>query len=181
MADLEHIDSVYCSSSRAAARRWRRSRGAVAGRALAVGAGLLVGAGSSSAWASCNQAITVTEKQQLNYGTIAVTSGGGTVTMAANGTVSAPSGFTLSGITNPGSFHVTGTNGCSVSISFVAGSLTGPGAAMQIWNFTTNAGPNPTLAPPAGQLDFNVGADLIVNAGQPGGSYSGTYTVTVIY
>jgi len=52
---------------------------------------------------------------------------------------------------------------------------------MQIQNFTTNAGSTPILNPAGGVLDFNVGADLIVNASQLGGSYSGTYTVTVIY
>ena len=131
--------------------------------------------------AACNKTITVTETQQMNYGTIAVTSGGGTVTIAANGTVSAPGGFVLSGAPTAGVFHVTGSNNCAVVISFTAGSLTGPGTAMPLGNFTTNAGANPTLQPPGGQLDFNVGADLSVNAGQLGGNYSGTYTVTVIY
>jgi Mat/Ecp fimbriae major subunit len=153
------------------------------GQAMLAGAALalLLGAAVVPASAACNKAITVTETQQMNYGTIAVTSGGGTVTMATTGTVSAPGGFTVSGITNAGSFHVTGTNNCTVSISFVAGSLTGPGTAMQIQNFTTNAGSTPILNPAGGVLDFNVGADLIVNASQLGGSYSGTYTVTVIY
>jgi Mat/Ecp fimbriae major subunit len=142
---------------------------------------VLLGASSPAALAACNKAITVTEMQQMNYGTIAVTSGGGTVTMAANGTVSAPGGFTVTGITAPGTFQVTGTNNCVVTISFVAGSLTGPGTAMQIQNFTTNAGASPTLNPAGGVLTFNVGADLVVNSGQLGGSYSGAYTVTVIY
>jgi hypothetical protein len=62
------------------------------------------------------------------------------------------------------------------------GSLLGPGAAMQIRNFTTDAGANPMLLPPRpSHLDFSVGADLLVNAGQAGGNYSGVYTVTVIY
>ena len=134
-----------------------------------------------TARAACNKAITVAETQQMDYGTIAVTSGGGTVTMATTGTVSAPAGFLVSGITNAGSFHVTGTNGCSVTISFVAGSLTGPGTAMQIQNFITDAGATPILNPAGGALNFNVGADLVVNAAQAGGSYSGTYTVTVVY
>jgi Mat/Ecp fimbriae major subunit len=144
-------------------------------------AALLLGLAIRPAWAACNKPITVSETLQMNYGTIAVTNGGGTVTMNSNGTVSPPPGFTVSGITNAGRFLVTGTNGCSVTISFVAGALAGPGTAMQINNFTTDAGANPTLAPPAGQLTFNVGADLIVNAAQKGGNYSGTYTVTVIY
>jgi uncharacterized protein DUF4402 len=32
-----------------------------------------------------------------------------------------------------------------------------------------------------GTVNFNVGADLAVNPAQAGGSYSGTYSVTVIY
>jgi len=149
-----------------------------AGVTLAV----LLGASSPAALAACNKAITVTETQQMNYGTIAVTSGAGTVTIAPNGTVTAPGGFTVSGLTAAGKFHVTGSRNCAVVISFVAGSLLGPGAAMQIRNFTTDAGMNPTLLPPRpSHLDFSVGADLVVNAGQAGGSYSGTYTVTVIY
>jgi hypothetical protein len=67
-----------------------------------------------------------------------------------------------------------------VAISFVAGSLIGPGASMQVRNFTTDAGANPVLTN-AGTLDFDVGGDLVVNANQVGGSYSGSYTVTVIY
>jgi hypothetical protein len=149
-------------------------------RAAGVAALVLCGA-ATPASAACNKAITVAETQQINYGTIIVTAGGGTVTMAANGTVSVPGGFSQTGLPTAGSFHVAGTNNCAVTISFLAGSLTGPGAAMQIRNFTTNAGATPTLNPAGGALDFSVGADLVVNAGQAGGSYSGTYSVTVIY
>ncbi len=65
-------------------------------------------------------------------------------------------------------------------ISFTAGALTGPGNAMTINNFTNNAGANPVLDA-SGNLSFKVGADLVIGANQKGGSYSGTYTVTVIY
>jgi Mat/Ecp fimbriae major subunit len=134
------------------------------------------------AWAACNKAITLAETQQMNYGTIAAASAGGTVTMGSSGTVSAPAGFTLSGVTAVGAFHLTGSPNCSVTISFVAGLLAGPGTSMAIQNFTSSVGTNPTINPPGGgQLDFNVGADLIVHASQAGGSYSGTYTVTAIY
>lgn len=142
---------------------------------------VLLGAASPAAWAACNATITVTETQQMNYGTIVAAAGGGTVTISTAGIVSASGGFALSGAPAAGKFHVTGTNNCGVSISFVAGSLTGPGTAMQIRNFTTDAGAAPTLHPPGGQLDFDVGADLVVNANQKGGTYNGTYTVTVIY
>jgi hypothetical protein len=144
----------------------------------------LLGVGSQAWAARCdNQSnpVTIAETQQMNYGKIAVTNGGGTVTIAASGSISAPGGFTVSGITAPGKFRVTGKQDCVVSISFLAGSLTGPGTAMTIQNFTTNAGANPTLDHNNGILDFNVGADLLVNSSQTGGSYSGTYSVTVIY
>ena len=144
----------------------------------------LVGAGSDAAWAAtCDEnkrPITITETQQMNYGTIAVTNGGGTVTLSATGGVSAPGGFTVSGVTTPGQFQVSGRRNCALAIGFLAGFLTGPGAQMQIRNFTTNAGANPVLGN-NGRLNFNVGADLVVNSSQAGGSYSGTYTVTVIY
>ena len=150
----------------------------------------LLGTASPLAWAAggCDETsnpITISETQQINYGAIAVTNGGGTVTIAPGGTVSAPGGFTVSGVTSAGKFHVTGKQNCAVSISFLAGSLTGPGTAMPIGNFTNNAGASPSLniigAGSLGSLDFSVGADLTVNSNQTGGSYSGTYTVTVIY
>jgi hypothetical protein len=150
----------------------------------------LLGLANPPAWAAggCDETsnpITISEQQQINYGTIAVTNGGGTVTISPSGTVSAPGGFTVSGLTSAGKFHVTGKQNCSVSISFLAGSLTGPGTAMSIGNFTNNAGASPSLnivgAGTLGSLDFSVGADLTVNPNQAGGSYSGTYTVTVIY
>lgn len=150
--------------------------------------GAMVSTVNATAWAArCDEAkdpITISETQQMNYGTIAVTNGGGTVTMAPGGSVTAPGGFTVTGVTTAGQFRVTGKSGCSVTISFGAGFLTGPGTAMQINNFTTNAGTNPTLNQVSGnqgRLDFNVGGDLVVNPNQVGGSYSGTYTVTVIY
>ncbi len=155
----------------------QRFVGVVSGATIA----LLLTVWALPAFAACNKAITVSETQQMNYATIAVTSGGGTVTISPSGMLSAPGGFVLSGMPAAGQFNVTGTNGCAVTISFTPGALTGPGTAMTITNFTTNAGPTPTLQPPSGQLSFSVGADLRVNAGQRGGSYSGTYTVTVVY
>ena len=149
----------------------------------------LFGVTSPPAWAaSCDETtnpITISETQQISYGTIAVTNGGGTVTISTTGGVTAPGGFTVSGVTSAGKFHVTGKQNCSVFISFLAGSLTGPGTAMAIRNFTNSAGANPSFSTAGGgslgSVDFSVGADLTVNPSQAGGSYSGTYTVTVIY
>ena|SRR6185437_4319465 len=150
----------------------------------------LLDVASPPAWAGggCDQTtnpITISQTQAISYGTIAVTNGGGTVTISPTGTVAAPGGYTVSGATSAGKFHVTGKQNCSVIISFIAGSLTGPGVAMAIGNFTNSAGASPSLnivgAGTLGSLDFSVGADLTVNPNQSGGSYSGTYSVTVIY
>jgi len=144
-------------------------------------AGLLLCAMADSASAApCNKPITVTQTGQMSYGNIAPALGGGTVTLSSAGIASAPAGFALTGGAAAGKFHVTGRRNCAVAISFVAGSLFGPGASMQVRNFTTDAGANPILSS-AGTLDFDVGGDLVVNANQVGGSYSGSYTVTVIY
>jgi Domain of unknown function (DUF4402) len=144
-------------------------------------AAFLLSVAADAASAACNQTITIAQTQPLSYGNIAPASGGGTVTVSSAGIASAPFGFALSGGSAAGQFRVTGSNNCVVSISFVAGSLIGPGPAMQIRNFTTDAGASPTLHPPGGLLDFDVGGDLVVNANQPGGTYIGSYTVTVIY
>jgi len=138
-------------------------------------------AGVMPAVAACNKTITITQLQAIRFGTIAPATAGGRVTVAATGSESAPSGFALAGGAAAGSFRVTGTNSCIVSIAFGAGSLLGPGTAMTVTNFTTNAGANPKLSPAGGQLTFAVGADLVVNAGQTGGAYNGTYTITVTY
>jgi Domain of unknown function (DUF4402) len=149
---------------------------------MAAMAALMALAGASPALAACNKAIAITQAAAMSFGTIGAT-GSGRVTVSPGGIVTAPSGYFLASTpATPaaGQFNVTGTNNCSVVISFTPGSLTGPGPAMTITNFTTNAGANPKLSG-GGRLTFSVGADLVVNSGQPGGSYSGTYSVTVVY
>lgn len=157
------------------------------GRCLALLGGmvaaLLVGwAGSASA--TCNKTITVTETQQMNFGTIGAATAGGTVTLSPSGTATGPASFLLTGAPVAGKFLVTGSPNCLVTISFIGGTLTAPtgGAPMTIKNFQLPSGFNPTIqGVSGGQLTFSVGADLVVNASQAGGDYAGTYTVTVVY
>jgi uncharacterized protein DUF4402 len=148
-----------------------------------VAAAALLAVAVSPGQAACTHAITLTENTALSFGTIGVVAGGGTVTLGTSGSRTAPAGFFLSGATAAGQFTASATSSaknCAVVVSFTAGSLTGPGNAMTINNFTNNAGASPTLNA-SGNLTFKVGADLIIGANQAGGSYSGTYTVTVIY
>ena len=139
--------------------------------------------GAPPALAACTHAITLTETTSMSFGTIGVVAGGGTVTLNSSGSRSAPTGFFLSGTATAGAFKASATAAsanCAVVISFTAGSLTGPGNPMTINGFTDNAGASPKLNG-AGTLTFKVGANLVIGANQKGGSYSGTYTVTVVY
>jgi len=149
----------------------------------AVGCVLLLAGWAGSALAACTHAITLTETQQINFAKIGPIPAGGTVTMSSAGTLTATSGFFLTGTPAVGSFTASGTTAaknCAVVISFTAGKLTGPGTAMTISNFTDNAGASPKFNA-SGTLTFNVGAELTVNHNQAGGTYAGTYTVTVVY
>jgi hypothetical protein len=136
---------------------------------------------TAPAFATCNKAIVISEQVPMKFGTIAPASAGGNVTLAPTGGETAGLGFVLLGGSSQATFKVTGTNNCAVNISFAAGSLLGLGQAMTVTNFTTNAGPNPTLGPAGGRLTFSVGATLVVNPAQAAGPYSGTYSITVTY
>jgi len=157
--------------------------------AVAGFAGLGVAASASGAFATdltgnadaqIQQAISIVEDTTMDFGTIAVDGSGGTVTITSAAAVSGPAGYTFSGAPAAGAFTASGDATTAVTISFTAGSLTGPGTAMTLNNFTHDAGGSPTTDG-TGDLTFNVGADLVTNAVQTSGAYSGTYTVTVNY
>ncbi|MCB1782814.1 MAG: DUF4402 domain-containing protein [Alphaproteobacteria bacterium] len=125
--------------------------------------------------------IVITEDTAMDFATIIADQAGDTVTLTAAGSISASGSSTFSGSPAAGAFSVTGTPSAAVTLSFSTGdTLTGPGTAMPLGNFTNDAGGSPAFDG-SGNLAFNVGADLTVNATQTAGSYSGTYTVTVDY
>ncbi|TQV74409.1 DUF4402 domain-containing protein [Denitrobaculum tricleocarpae] len=157
--------------------------------AAASAVGVAVAASASSAFATdetgnasaqIQQAISIVENTPMDFGNVAVDGSGGTVTISTAGAVTGPAGYSFSGSPAAGNFTASGDASTAVTISFTAGTLTGPGTAMTINNFTNDAGGTPTTDG-AGDLAFNVGADLVVNAAQASGAYAGTYTVTVNY
>ncbi len=135
---------------------------------------------TGNATAQIQTAVSVIENTTMNFGNTAVDASGGTVTMTSSGAVSGPAGYSFSGSPTAGAFTVTADASTAVTISFTDGTLTGPGTAMALNNFTHNAGGTPTTDG-SGSLVFNVGGDMVVNATQASGAYSGTYTVTVNY
>ena len=156
--------------------------------ASALGFGLLASAmpanatdQTGNASAEIQEQLTITEDTAMDFATIAADPTGDTVTLTAADAISSTGTSTFSGTPSAGEFTATGTPNASVTISFSTGdTLTGPGAAMGLGTFTTDAGGTPALDG-TGELTFNVGANLGVNAGQVGGTYTGTYTVTVDY
>lgn len=127
------------------------------------------------------RALSASESAPLSFGTITPAATTGSISVSPAGAVSGSPGLTLVGGGAPGSFVVTGTPSSAITISFSsADTLTGPGPALALGDYSDDAGPAPVLDR-SGTLRFSVGATLAVNAAQPPGIYSGTYSVTVNY
>ena len=126
--------------------------------------------------------VVLTEDTQLDFGIIELAGGAGdTINLDTANAASAFGSSTLAGTAASGVWSATGTSLTAVSISFSTGdTLTGLGTAMPIGGFAHNAGGSPALDA-SGDLSFNVGASLTVNASQTPGTYSGAYSVTVNY
>ncbi len=136
---------------------------------------------TGNASATIQQAIALSEDTAMNFATIVADPTGDVVTLTAAGGVTGTGASTFTGTPDAGAFSATGTPSAAVTVSFSSGdTLTGPGAAMGLGTFTTDAGGSPAFDG-SGNLAFNVGANLTVNAGQVGGAYAGTYTLTVDY
>lgn len=124
--------------------------------------------------------ITLTAVNTLHFGTM-FNNVGGTVTVTPAGGRSAV-GVNLSALAplhTAGSFDVGGEAGLTYTITLPAdGTVTIASGAntMAINGFNYNAAA--TLTVPE---TFTVGAVLTVAAGQPSGTYTGTYSVTVAY
>lgn len=136
---------------------------------------------TGNASATIQTPIALSEDTAMNFATIIADTSGDVVTLTPAGSISAANTSTFSGTAAAGAFSATGGANAAVSISFSTGdTLTGPGTAMPLGTFTTDAGGSPAFDG-SGDLAFNVGADLTINAAQTAGAYSGTYTLTVNY
>ena len=121
------------------------------------------------------------EEATMNFATIIANPFGDNITLTPSGSISGQNSSIFTGTPQPAEFSVQGDSNASASISFGTGdTLSGPGSSMSLINFTHDAGASPAFNN-TGDLFFNVGATLTINAGQFGGSYSGFYTVTVDY
>jgi len=131
------------------------------------------------------EALTVTVNagaNALNFGAIAESGAGGTVTVAVNNTQTCSAGLVCDGLTAVPTFDVQGVANKIVNVSFVNATeqLAGPGGAtMQVGSFTSSA--SQLTLNGLGQNNFQVGGTLAVAAGQTPGVYTGNVTVAVVY
>lgn len=133
-----------------------------------------------SASASILQLISITENSVMSYGSIMTDGQADVITISPDGEISSTNGTTMEGDVSAASFNIAGTPLAAISISFQDGQLSGSGQSMTLNNFTHDAGAS-ALFDNAGVLNFNVGADLSINANQVSGSYAGNYIVNVDY
>lgn len=126
-------------------------------------------------------AVTSSEAQQMNFGAIDSNATGGTVTLTTSGTASSTGGLVLSANKSQGKITIVADPNTTLTISIANGSLTGPGTAMAVNNFTTDPAIPTVPTGTTGSITLNVGADLVVGANQKEGAYAGTYDVTINY
>ncbi len=136
---------------------------------------------TGNATAEIQAPIVLTEDTAMDFAVIIADAAGDTVTLDTADSVSSTGTSTFSGTPASADFSATGNANSAVTISFSTGdTLTGPGTAMGLGNFTNSAGGSPAFDG-TGNLAFSVGADLTVGASQTPGTYTGTYTLTVDY
>jgi hypothetical protein len=128
--------------------------------------------------------IAISNTQDLAFGSFSTSAAGQTVTISAAGARSSVGAVVVpSSTATASSFNVTGGANLTYSITLPANgtvTITGPGTAMAVDNFTSNPTPTGTLSG-AGTQTLTVGGTLTTNSPQTAGGYSGTFSVSVDY
>lgn len=144
--------------------------------------------------------LTLVKSKDLDFGLIAPAATAGTVTLdPVAQTCAVAGGLVHAGTCQAAEFVGMGARRMLVRIQVpTTVTLTGPGQAMTVTNFTLATSPDLAfvggngnglgngnrryqIQPTNGIFDFRVGGRLNVNANQAGGKYTGTFTVTVQY
>jgi hypothetical protein len=134
--------------------------------------------------------ISISKDRDMNFGTIAASSGGGTVVLSASGSRSATGGIilpTINGTVSAAQFTVTGEPGFTYAITLPTDLIlyeSGVGPAYMIVNgFTRTPSVTGTLNLTTGTETVLVGATLNVSGAQTAGSYTNDvgFQITVNY
>ena len=127
--------------------------------------------------------VTLSVKQNLDFGTIMLSAAPGnyTVSISMAGALSCPSGLTCTGTARPAIFNISGTNGQVVRILAAQSDLTNASDGSKI-SFTPVAPASVTLTNSGFPgKDFNVGGSISIPSTATDGVYSGTIELTVDY
>lgn len=160
-------------------------KGVLASTALAAAALASTSAQAATASASASavilEQVVVTKTSDLNFGTIAIGTGGGTVTMGFTSNRTCGTGLVCSGVVTSGAFNIQGAGNQNVGINSDSSvTLTRVSGTETMSASLTRSASTATLTA-LGAGSFQVGGVLTVGGTQVAGAYTGTFNVTVNY
>lgn len=135
--------------------------------------------------ASVLKPLSVLKQADLDFGELVVTAAGTAVLDPVTGSVATTGGVTVAGTSShAATFTATGSRNSVVHVHLPTSAVTltrlGGGGTMTVSNWTLDGSANRKI-PASSAFNFSVGGTLNVAAGQPDGTYTGTFTVTVQY
>jgi hypothetical protein len=157
-----------------------------AGLALAT-VGIASNASAATATASADAqiltALSVSRTGSLNFGSVAESGSGGTVTVSTIAAKSCSPGLLCTGTATVPTFTITGAPSAPVTVAFALNTivLNGPSGATMNADLTSSVGNATVLDSVTGLQTFTVGGQLTVAAGQAAGAYQANMNVTVLY
>ena len=135
-----------------------------------------------SARASVVKSLTLTKKQDLDFGTVTLSGAAGTytVSLSMSGVLTCPAGATCAGTPMPAIMNASGSKSRAVGITVAAANLVTPLDGSTI-PFTPIAPASLTLTNSgAPGTDFNIGGSIAIPS-TADGNYAGNVQVTVEY
>lgn len=130
------------------------------------------------------RAQSISNAAGLQFGQLVASASAGTVVLAPNGTATASGGVILGNAAGraAASFTVTGNANATYAITLPSTSVTLASGtdSMTLDSFTSNPSGTGMLSS-GGSQALTVGATLHLGANQPAGSYSGSFSVVVVY
>ncbi len=130
--------------------------------------------------------ISITKNADLRFGSVLTANAAGTVVIGVSNETDRNLGtytdIAIGDAYGAAKFTVTGTASQAFKITLpTTVSLTGPGTALTVNTFTSDLVANEGTLNTSGTKIVLVGAKITIPANQTGGTYSGTFNVTVAY
>ncbi len=161
-------------------------------RTVAAGAAIASLGVSGSAWAATETANAEAEilaaldvnldatRNTLDFGSIAESGTGGTVTLTPAGGLTCGAGLVCAGTTETPNFDIDGEAGATVNISLTSAAITLTSGANTM-GVALSASAASLVLDGSGVGTFDVGGVLTVGANQAVGTYTGQLEVNVVY